>query len=63
MSPTQKKTTRNKRPVGRPRVDATAINLRLTPSLLSAVDKWVRREGFVSRQAGIKAALQRQCET
>jgi hypothetical protein len=44
---------------GRPRIDATPIQVRIPPSLLKALDKWMSdsRRAYASRPDAIRAVL------
>jgi Arc/MetJ-type ribon-helix-helix transcriptional regulator len=51
--------TRKKRGRGRPRIDATPIQVRIPPELLKAFDQWMAdsRTPYASRPDAIRAIL------
>jgi hypothetical protein len=51
--------TRKKRGRGRPRIDATPLQVRVPPALLKALDQWMAdsRSSYGSRPEAIRAIL------
>jgi len=51
--------TRKKRGRGRPRIDATPLQVRVPPALLKALDQWMAdsRTSYASRPEAIRAIL------
>jgi len=51
--------TRKKRGRGRPRIDATPIQVRIPPPLLKALDQWMAasKTAYTSRPDAIRAVL------
>jgi len=51
--------TRKKRGRGRPRIDATPLQVRVPPALLKALDQWMAdsRSKYASRPEAIRAIL------